>query len=192
MEFLLERTSESDDDVIDEDQEIETGITITSPTRKLSTGSNTGPRRMRRRSRRRRKTCIPELNLSEGCKSKDDVQSSSPSLLRKQTFMRRCFSFDRFTRSSSMFEMKRQSSLMSSKNSVFDVQSGRTSKSSLCRSSSSKLSESDERYRARFSGSEERFRSPVKRRISLKEYHIVKKDACFYASLDENQFNTSF
>ncbi|XP_065060239.1 sorting nexin-10A-like [Rhopilema esculentum] len=91
VEFSLERTSESDDDVIDEDQEIETGITMKSPTRKLSTGSNTGPRRMRRRSRRRRKTCIPELNLSEGCKSKDDAQSSSPGLLTKQTFMRRCF-----------------------------------------------------------------------------------------------------
>ena len=192
VEFLLGKTSESecdDDDVIDEDEEVETCITK-SPIRKFSTGSDKKPRR--RRSRRRRRTCIPQFDLSEQKDLKaEEVQSSSPGLFRKQSFVRRCLSFDMFARSFSMFDMKKHASSSSSKNLDCDSHSVRTSKNSLCRSSSSKFSESEDRYRWRC-GSEERFRSPVKRKISLKEYHIVRRDACFHVSLDEKEFNSSF
>ena len=193
MEFLLCRTSESEqnDDVIDEDEEAE--ITIKeSCVRKFSTGSDRKPKR--RRSKRRRRTCIPQLNLSQEIRAKEgEMRSSSPGLFHKQGFVRRCFSFGMFNRSFSMFDMKKQASSSSSRNIDCDAQSFRTSRNSLCRSSSSRFSESEDRYKLRCSGSgsEERFRSPVKRKISLKEYHIVRRDACFHVSMDEKDFNSS-
>ena len=181
MEFSLGNVSESeddDDDVIEEDKEVEAGA-MRSPTRKVSTGSCNRPRR--RRSRRRRRTCIAQFNLSEQKSTKEDeVQSSSPGLFRKETLVRRCFSFGMFSRSFSMFDMKKQASSSSSRNIDCDTQSNKTSRSSLCRSSSS-----------RFSEPEERFRSPVKRKISLKEYHIVKREACHRNSMEENERNSS-
>ena len=192
VEFSLDVTSDSEpnDDVIDEDEEAEVN-TAECRVRKCSTGSFKKPRR--RRSKRRRRTCIPQFDLSEAKHGRDEeLHTSSPGLFDKAVFVRRCISFDMFSRSFSMFDMKKQASLSSSKNIDCDSHSGRTSRSSLCRSSSSRFLESEERCKLRCSGSEERFRSPVKRKISLREYHIVKKDACLNDSLDEKDFNTSF
>lgn len=192
VEFLLHReSSESEDDVIEEDNEIDSENTKES-TRKLSTSSNKSPRRFHNLSRRRRRTCIAQFTLQQASKSKEEVRSTSPNLFRKRKPIRRCFSFDKCSRPFPMIEMKSRSSFPASRHSDYELHSGKTSKSSLCRSTSSKISESDERHRSRFSGSEERFRSPVKRKISLNEYHIVKKDACFHVSLDEKDFNSSF
>ena len=192
VEFLLCRTPESEpnDDVIDEDEEAEI-VTKESCARKFSTGSYSKPKR--RRSKRRRRTCIPQLNLSQEIRAKEgEMRSLSPGLFHKEGFVRRCFSFDMFNRSFSMFDMKKQASSSSSRNIDCDAHSVRTSRNSLCRSSSSRFSESEDRYKLRCSGSEERFRSPVKRKISLKEYHIVRRDACFHVSMDEKDFNSSF
>ena len=192
VEFLLRgESSESEDDVIEEDNEVDSENTK-EPTRKLSSSSNKSPKRFPNRSRRRRRTCIAQFTLQRASKSKEEVRSTSPNLLRKRKLVRRCFSFDKCTRPFPMFEMKSRNSFPASRHSDYELHSGKTSKSSLCRSTSSKISESDERHRSRFSGSEERFRSPVKRKISLNEYHIVKKDACFHISLDEKDFNSSF
>ena len=190
MEFSPGRTTDSEpnDDVIDEDEEAQISIRE-SYVRKYSNGSFRKPRR--RRSKRRRRTCIPQFNLSEDARSKEKGLSS-PGPFHKEGFVRRCFSFDMFNRSSSMFDMKKQASSSSSRNIDCDSQGIRTSRNSLCRSYSSRFSESEDRYKLRCSGSEERFRSPVKRKISLKEYHIVRRDACFHVSMDEKDFNSSF
>lgn len=192
VEFLINGTDdsqeeESEEDVIDEDKEVES-VSKKSPAKKFSVGPNNRPRR--RRSRRRRRTCIAQFNLSEHSNAKEEEKESSLGAFQEQTFLRRCFSFDMFSRSFSMFDMKKQAS--SSKNIDCDTQSAKTSRNSLCRSSSSRLSELEDRYKLRYSGSEEKFRSPVKRKISLKEYHIVRREACFHVSMDENEFNSSF
>ena len=122
--------------------------------------------------KKRRKTCIAQFTVPNS--SVVESQPSSPNDWRKKANVRRCFSFNTTTRPFLGFM----------RNSIFnkstdqDLPSGYASRSSMYRSSSSKLS-----------GSEEKFRSPSKRKISLNEYFIVQRDAT--KSLEENEFNTS-
>ncbi len=190
VEYLLSSSSDSSDEVIQEDEAIEPKESK-SPTRKLSTGSRKSPAKSRRRCRSRRRTCIAQFDLPEATNKQEESFSSSLTLTKKKANIRRCFSFERSARPFPMFEIRSRNSLLASKNSDVDLPSGKTSRSSLYRSCSSRMSGSEERFRSRFSGSEERFKSPVKRKISLNEYCIVKRDDVFQTSFEENDFNSS-
>eukprot|EP00794_Sanderia_malayensis_P019998 gene19998-21959_t len=188
VEYLLSSASSStssdisDSEVIQEDEEIQQqqqqpqslpqSKDCDNSSQKLSSGSTPkkSPSKHRRRRSRRRRTCIAHFDLpGEGDTGKQEEQDATSSssvnltMAKAKANIRRCFSFERKARPFPMFEIP-------SRNSFF----------------SSRTSGSEERVRSRFSGSEERFRSPVKRKISLNEYCIVKRDHVFQLSFDEN------
>ncbi len=153
---------------------------------KLLTSSKKSPTK----TRRRRRTCIPQFDLpkmspaSSSVKHEEkEMNSPSSTAVKKKTNLRRCFSLEKRARPFPVFEIPNYSPHVTSKSSDCDVSSCKTSRSSLFRSSSSRIYGSAERFKSRFSGSEERSKSLVKRNISLNEYDIIKREECCHDGL---------